>query len=194
AKNPDERYQTAKDMLIDLRSLKRQLELKAEIERTSSPSTERVAVIAEGQSKKRVLLIAVGAMLLVTAAILGVNLWRSSRQRATPIAQPTPVALEERTLTYWITVQKYRGNKPYQDPFPMAGEINFEADYRIRVNVRTPQRGYLYVINEGPAAAQSELVVLFPSPTANDGSPLLSAEQLVQIPELTRFKFDADRG
>ena len=41
---------------------------------------------------------------------------------------PAPVATEERTLTYWITVQKFRNNKPYQDPFPLAGEINFEAE------------------------------------------------------------------
>ena len=35
------------------------------------------------------------------------------------------------------------------DPFPVAGEINFEADYRIRVHVRSPQPGYLYIFNEG---------------------------------------------
>lgn len=191
AKDPEERYQTAKDMLIDLRSLKKQLELKAEIERTSSPSTERVVVERDG--KKRVLLIALGVMLLVTAAIFGVNLWRSARQRAT-IVTPVPAVVEERTLTYWIIVQKYRNKKPYQDPFPMAGEINFEADYRIRVNVRSPQPGYLYVVNEGPAAAQPEFVVLFPSPTANHGSPQLSAEQSVQIPEQSWIEFDPEQG
>ena len=36
AKSPDERYQTAKDMLIDLRSLKKRLDLEMEIQRTSS--------------------------------------------------------------------------------------------------------------------------------------------------------------
>ncbi|HSP63219.1 MAG TPA: serine/threonine-protein kinase, partial [Pyrinomonadaceae bacterium] len=34
AKNPNERYQTAKDLLIDLRNLKRELEVDAEIDRT----------------------------------------------------------------------------------------------------------------------------------------------------------------
>jgi serine/threonine protein kinase len=193
AKDPDERYQTAKDMLIDLRSLKKQLELKAEIERTSSPSTERIAVVAGRDGKKRVLLIALGAMLLVTAAIFGINFWRSTRQRAT-VVTPEPAVVEERTLSYWIIVQKYRNKKPYQDPFPMAGEINFEADYRIRVNVRSSQAGYLYVLNEGPGAAQPEFVVLFPSPTANHGSPQLSAEQLVQIPEQSWIEFDPEQG
>ena len=193
AKDPDERYQTAKDMLIDLRSLKRQLELKAEIERTSSPSAGRVAVVAEGTGKKRVLLIALGAMLLVTAAIFAVNVWRSARQRPAAVV-PVPAPAEERTLTYWITVQKFRNNKPYQNPFTLAGEINFEATYQIRVNVRSPQAGYLYVINEGPGAGEPEFVVLFPSSTANQGSPQLAAGQLVQIPEESWFRFDAQQG
>ncbi|HVS20230.1 MAG TPA: protein kinase, partial [Pyrinomonadaceae bacterium] len=37
AKDPNERYQTAKDLLIDLRNLKRRLEVDAEIERTVAP-------------------------------------------------------------------------------------------------------------------------------------------------------------
>ena len=37
AKNPNERYQTAKDLLIDLRNLKRKLDVDAEIDRTITP-------------------------------------------------------------------------------------------------------------------------------------------------------------
>jgi eukaryotic-like serine/threonine-protein kinase len=37
AKNKDERYQTAKDLLIDLRNLRRKLDVDAEIERTAAP-------------------------------------------------------------------------------------------------------------------------------------------------------------
>jgi len=37
AKDPNERYQTAKDLLIDLRNLKRKLDLDAEIDRTAAP-------------------------------------------------------------------------------------------------------------------------------------------------------------
>src|SRR5258706_16173652 len=36
-KNRDERYQTSKDLLIDLKRLKQSLELKAGMERTASP-------------------------------------------------------------------------------------------------------------------------------------------------------------
>jgi serine/threonine protein kinase len=201
AKDPDERYQTAKDMLIDLRSLKRRLEVQAEIERTSSPSTERPAAIGDqpraAQGNKRGVVIAlVTVMVLVTAAIFGISMWRSTRERAklvTPAAA-VPATVGERKLTYWITVQKFKNGKPYQDPFPLAGEINFEATYQIRVNVQSPQAGHLYILNEGPASTEPEFVVLFPSTTANEGSSLLAAAQTVQIPEKSWFQFDRQQG
>lgn len=196
AKSPDERYQTAKDMLIDLRNLKKRLDVEAEIDRTSSPETPRVTVIDDrAPQKRRVLMIALIGMAVATAAIFAFSIWRASRARTTPAVAP-PVATEERTLTYWITVQKFRNNKAYKDPFTLAGEINFEPDYQIRINVRSPQPGYLYVLNEGPpeGSAQPEFVVLFPSSTANEGSPLLAADQVVQIPQQTWFKFDKQQG
>jgi len=200
-KEPDERYQTAKDMLIDLRHLKKQLDLKAEIDRTSSPDVQRVDVgtADEPSNKKRVLLVAIVAMVFATAAIFAVSIWRSRRERAaaTPVVTPpaAPVATDERTLTYWITVQKFRNGKLYQDPFPLAGEINFEASYQIRVHIRSPQPGYLYVLNEGPTtSAPPEFVVVFPSETANNGSSFLRAGQVVQIPEKTWLEFDKQQG
>lgn len=203
AKNPDERYQTAKDMMIDLRSFKKRLDVDAEIDRTSSPDRPRPTIASEEVDRrpqqKRVLLIALIGMVLATAAIFGFSIWRASRARnAAPITAPPapPVALEERTLTYWITVQKYRNGKAYQDPFTLAGEINFEADYQIRLNISSPQSGYLYVFNEGPSetSAQPEFILLFPSSTANRGSPLLNAEQTVQIPEQSWIVFDKQQG
>jgi len=42
-KSKDERYQTAKDLLIDLKSLKKRLDFEAELERASSPDKQREA-------------------------------------------------------------------------------------------------------------------------------------------------------
>ena len=200
-KSPDERYQTAKDMLIDLRNLKRRLDIDAEIQRTSSPTAPR-ATVADDETpyqprKKRVLVYALIAMAMATAAIFGINIWRSSRARTNAaITPPAPAPVVERSLTYWITVQKFRNGRPYQDAFTQPGEMIFEADYQIRVNIRSPQSGYLYVLNEGPreASAQPEFVVVFPSSTANNGSPLIAAEQVVQIPEQSWLKFDVQQG
>ncbi|HEY4425746.1 MAG TPA: protein kinase [Pyrinomonadaceae bacterium] len=189
AKKPVERYQTAKDMLADLRGLQKRLEMEAELEQTSPLVTPDEPGLAA--KKKRVLVFAVVGMLLVTAAIFAVNIWRSSRSTGSP-SVTTPVV--ERTLTYWITVQKFKDNNPYQDPFTLAGEINFEAGYRIRVNVRSPQQGYLYILNEGPASGAPEYNIVFPTPSANKGSSLLQPRQMVQIPEKSWLRFDAQQG
>jgi serine/threonine protein kinase len=191
SKSPDERYQTAKDMLIDLRALKRQLD--AEIHRTSSPTTP-VAEVRSEPNKKRVVVIALLGMTIFTVAIFGINAWRASRARQNNSAVTPAAPVAERTLTYWITVQKYKDGKPYQDPFTLAGEINFEQSYQIRVNVRSAQAGYLYVLNEGPESGQPEFVVVFPSVTANNNSPVLPAGQVVQIPEKTWLQFDKQQG
>lgn len=49
AKNPDERYQTSKDLLIDLKRLKQSLELKAGIERSSAPEKSGTLSASEQQ-------------------------------------------------------------------------------------------------------------------------------------------------
>jgi eukaryotic-like serine/threonine-protein kinase len=52
-KEREERYQTAKDLLIDLRNLKRKLEVDAEIERTVAPELRAAASTASGQTPVR---------------------------------------------------------------------------------------------------------------------------------------------
>ena len=95
-----------------------------------------------------------------------------------------PVPAEERTLTYWITVQKFRNGKPFR-VVHRPWRDDFEDDYRIQIAVRSPQPGYLYIFSEGPpeGTAPIEFVLLFPSLTANKGSSLLASDQVVQIPK-----------
>src|SRR5207249_1697648 len=54
-----------------------------------------------------------------------------------------------RSLTYWLTVQKMREDKAYQEPFKSSGQEIFESGYKFRLNVSVMQSGYLYVFNEG---------------------------------------------
>jgi eukaryotic-like serine/threonine-protein kinase len=114
AKNSDERYQTSKDLLIDLKRLKQSLELKAGIDRSASPESQ----LAESQARETAiastalptshptssaeyivnqvknhkrLAIAATALLLIIASgivIAGVSFYRS-RQRATAVGAPT---------------------------------------------------------------------------------------------------------
>ena len=134
------------------------------------------------------LMIALGGL-----AVAGVALWRRGGP-APAISTAAPAA--KRIVSYWITVQKYRDGKPYQDPFRLRDDINFEKDYRIRLNITSSQSGCLYLLNEGPAGADQipTFNVLFPSETANNGSALLTESQQIQIPQQSWFQFDEQQG
>lgn len=95
-----------------------------------------------------------------------------------------------------MTVQKYRNGQPFENPFRLSGEINFEKDYRVKLNVSSPQPGYLYILNEGPAPTKGppSFVVLFPSTTANQDLSYLAQNQRVEIPAQSWFQFDAEQG
>ncbi len=218
AKNADERYQTAKDMLIDLRNLKKRLDLDVEIERSAAPDsggppaiTDKNAIsgadsIEAGRStagpshsevrrsRRLVPLIALTSVLIV--GLIVVASWLRFR-RATVVPPATvPVAASERKLSYWMTVQKYRNGRPFEGPFRLAGEINFEQDYKVKLNVSSPQAGYLYILNEGPSTGDgsSSFVLLFPSTTSNGGLSKLAENQRIEIPEQSWFTFDAEKG
>jgi serine/threonine protein kinase len=183
AKTPDERYQTSKDMMLDLSNLKKRLE--TQLITPEEPKSSQRWIVA--------LLITVGLL----AGVFAVNTWRN-RQVAPVVEPPQAVAPApvERILTYWITVQKFKNDKPYQRPFDISGEINFEAGYRIRLNISSPQAGYLYVLNEGPiqTGGAREFIAVFPSSTSNAGSEVVAANQTVKIPDPSWLRFDEEQG
>ncbi|HEX6042903.1 MAG TPA: serine/threonine-protein kinase [Pyrinomonadaceae bacterium] len=187
AKDPAERYQTAKEMAADLRNLEKRLDVNEKTQEITS----------EPPKGKRWLAIALVAAAALVAAVFVINMWRGRRPTSV-VETPKPIAPApvERTLAYWITVQKFKDNKPFQRPFDISGEINFEAGYRIRLNVSSAQTGHLYVLNEGPATtgAQPEYNAVFPTSTANNGSEVLTANQSIKIPYPSWLKFDEEQG
>ncbi|HEX5887781.1 MAG TPA: protein kinase [Pyrinomonadaceae bacterium] len=197
AKSPDERYQTAKDFAIDLKSLRRQLDVKRSVDDTDQEPDDKRA--GKEPSKTRVLVFALVAMAIVTAAFFGWSVWRAARARSSSVVIPAPGPVTpqpERRLTYSITVQEFRNGK-YEPPYTMAAEVSFEPKDRVRLNVGSPQTGYLYILNEGPrdGSAVPEYSIMFPSASANNGSPLLAAEQHILIPaEPHWFQFDTQAG
>ena len=75
AKDREERYQTARDLLIDLRQLRKQIEVQTEMDRTASTQgpgvlpTRNAAYPTEGLRKNRTWLV-VAASVLITAIVL----------------------------------------------------------------------------------------------------------------------------
>jgi serine/threonine protein kinase len=210
-KDREDRYQTIKDLLIDLKSFKDELFVqkleRAKSRPPSKPSAQAaatdqnvVAATAADHSSQRKAnpvrrAVTVGLALIVLSGLVigGLVLWRRSASRSATIA---PAAAVQREVSYWITVQKYRDGKPYQEPFRLSDDINFEKDYRIRLNVTSAQSGRLYLLNEGTAAVEPTPTfnVMFPSETANNGSALLKENQQIQIPEQSWFQFDEQQG
>lgn len=87
----------------------------------------------------------------------------------------------ERSLAYSLTVQKMRDGKPYNDPFRSSGQEIFENGYKFRLNVSSPQSGYLYVFNEGAAeTAGLSFTIIYPTPMTNKGSAKLDENQAMQ--------------
>jgi serine/threonine protein kinase len=192
AKDPDERYQTAKDLLVDLKNLRKQLEHESQMRRNrDSQTADRTHVTGPLRVAKARSLWPFLALLAVVIAGVAIfrSVWRGTH--SAPAANTTAVA--EHKLNYWITVQKYRNGEPFERPFNMAKEINFEKDYRIRLNVKSPEAGYLYVLNESPDQGEP-LSILFPSPTTNQGSAFLAENTVITIPDASWFRLDSERG
>ena len=133
---------------------------------------------------------------VAVALLLGLN-WEPIVCGLFPGASPCAAAPgSQRTLLYWITVQRYRDGALYLEPFQVAGEMVFELDYRIFLHLKSDQDGHLYVINEGPVPVDGlpSYNVLFPKSTTNNGQALLEAGSEIQLPERGGFAFDAEQG
>lgn len=132
---------------------------------------------------------------LVVVAVIAVGgalaIWKRDvlfgKRAATPAA-----SLPERSLAYSLTVQKMRDDKPYQAEFESSGQEIFENGWKFRMNVSSPQDGYLYLINEGPASDDEVTYnVLFPEEKTNGGSPRVTAGQNLQT---AWMRFDENQG
>jgi serine/threonine protein kinase len=92
-----------------------------------------------------------------------------------------PGTVAQRSLAYSLTVQKMRDGEPYKEPFESSGQEIFESGYKFRLNVSSPQSGYLYVFNEGADEKTGmTFTIIYPTPATNTGSAKLDANQTMQ--------------
>ena len=206
AKDRDERYQSIKDMALDLRQLQQTLEFET-VSRTSrvhtlatSSRTTRAEPPAKGGGKEQefaaeptvsgvsgskiLVAFAVGLLLLMGVALA---LWTSSQKKIrAAVVQP------ERQLTYSLLVQKMRDGKPYDDPFHSTGREIFENGWKFRFNFYSAQPGSLYLLDQGPGPdGGTVLTLLFPTPSNHSGVAQLAANEAVQT---GWFVFDQHQG
>jgi serine/threonine protein kinase len=142
-------------------------------------------------SKSKPIILATLALLVIAAISIGA--WYALRNGDTAEKNPEPgPPAAERNLSYMLTVQKMRNGRPYQDPFDSSGQEIFENGWKFRMNVNSPQTGYLYLLNEGPAAGgETTYNMLFPAPSSNSGSPYVAANQKIETGWMV---FDENQG
>jgi serine/threonine protein kinase len=137
-------------------------------------------------------------LVAVVTAFYGVFTLRSSNvpnaanTTSNRSAAPATYATAERALVYSLTVQKFHNGVSYDQPFETSGQEIFENGWKFKMNISSPQEGYLYLLNEGPGAnGGTTYNVLFPEPKTNGGSPRVTTDQKLQT---AWMKFDEHQG
>jgi len=118
-KDREERYQTAKDLLIDLRTLKRRLDVDAELDRTGAPELRAPMQTASGATattastasqpptssaeyivsgiKRHKTAAAIGAVVLI-ATVVGIGLYSRARNTELPIQSIAVLPFQNRSV------------------------------------------------------------------------------------------------
>jgi serine/threonine protein kinase len=218
AKNAEERYHSAEELVADLKRFRQRLEFEAEMKRPDPADHETVMRMipavgtapaslpamtggGRGKSRKAMLIAAIGLLAVASVAVV---VWQSNiltsdtARIAAPVAPAVPdpdPAAASRFLTYSLTVQSFTDGR-YKDPFTLSGEMLFRNKDRIRLNIKAAQTGHLYILNQGPKDDYGEATfnILFPTPMTNDGLAQLGAGQEIQIPRQTWFQLDEKEG
>jgi hypothetical protein len=140
-------------------------------------------------SKLFMLLGGTGFLLMALAALA---IWYALRPIKKQVKIPPAPAETERLLSYGLTVQKMRAGSPYQDTFESTGQEIFENGWKFRVRLTSPQAGYLYLLNEGPAAAGTTTYNLLSVASADSSKvPPVTANQKI---ETAWMVFDEHQG
>lgn len=173
---PEARYQSATEFGDSLaRALMNDGEMQPRSRSTgrSRRSTDKSGSRGTWATRNRV---AAAVLLVLLSAGVLYGIYKYS-QRDLP---PSGVSSPSHAFTYFLTVQKMREDKPYQEPFLSTGDVVFETGYKFRLNVQSPDGGYLYLFNEGPPAPDgTSFTIIYPTPATNDGSAALKTNQLV---------------
>src|SRR5271165_4834127 len=124
------------------------------------------------RSQRKLMLGSLAALVLAA----GLGAWYFLR----PAPAKTVVAPSVKTsISYSILVRKPNGEK-----LVMSKEMAFDAGYAIKLEMRTTEHGFLYLINEGPeSAGQRTWNWLFPYPKVREGSAEVASSQTIFSPE-----------
>ena len=171
ALEPKARYQSATEFTSELASaLVEDEETKARA-LTSQRAGKVVEPVGPGPSARRKVLYGLITVAILFAVGLGGLAWRYLPVLMAP----------ERSLTYWLTVQRMYDGKPLGQPFQATGRDYFHTGDKFSLNIATSEPGALYLINQGrDEHGVVEWNILFPTKLNNSGVANLSPQQTVK--------------
>lgn len=141
---------------------------------------EPVRPILLGRRKRIYALVTVAVLLIMGLA--GVVVWKYLSALMAP----------ERSVTYWLTVQRMYDGKPLGQPFQATGRDYFHTGDKFALTISTDQAGALYLFNEGrDENGAVEWNILFPTKKNNSGIARLAAQQSVKTGE---YRFVGSTG
>ena len=152
----------------------------------------RIAKTASPRFYKKPSILIAASVVLLGLSVVGV--WQGSKLKSstsppttTPQSSPTVPTGPERSLTYWLMVQKRLNKKLFGDSFQSAGDNIYGNGWRFQFNFQPAQSGALYLLGVGPGVKNPEdYNILFPFPESGKPIPTLSANQTFQS-EWLRF-------
>ena len=170
-KDREERYQTMKDLAVDLRQAQKKTtnyELK-----TTNEKPKRVRPLWR-----------MAEALLVIATLVGWMVWKGMQPAADrPLPDPpgaTTAALPLRTFSYWLTVETPKAGGGAENVDSPGNQVYSRAA-RFRFNFSNPESGHVYVLNEARAASgELVLTMLYPTPSLRAGSAGVATGEVIQ--------------
>ena len=180
------RYQSAAEMIADLQRLKRNPE-------PGNRSRLRLMQLVPLSPRiKGWLAISAMILILLSGSYFVVRHKERLRTDARTAVGTSNATNLDRILQYGIIVQKQGDSRSYRWPLAASNQPILASSDRLQLAFSSPQPGYLYIVNEGPASTpqQPRFNFLFPSPFTNQGSAFLIPGRELTIPERGSLVFD----
>lgn len=148
-----------------------------------------VASSEQPAGNKLPIYLGIGLLILIAAGgLIGYTMYKSVANSNTVVANANLPAnsagnstdLLSRQLNYFLTVQKMRDGKPFEEPFRSSGQEIFENGYKFKMIFQSDAEGYVYLFNEDKdMPGKTDYYMLYPTPS-NDGSKPVPAKQSIE--------------
>ena len=178
AKDRDERYQSAKDLLIDLRNLKLELEVEAKLRRSDQANSEdtapepggATAPLPAARTPRRAakhlhswvswpIVIVAGLIALLSGGVVAYRSWKPAREVPKTASQSGPVS----PAPIRVEVMRYRLEMEPADSDSARGGT-LAAGQAFRFNFTPRESGYLYIIGPGERNIPTTFLTAKPHP------------------------------